>query len=124
MNRENESTEIEERDAEEPQLRRSDRERRRGNLFTRQANLALTASMEEPEPETLMGALKIAERVQWKMAWESGLRSLAENNTWWVEPLPSDRTAVGSGWIFKKKGDGRYKARLVTKGCSQEAGID
>jgi len=124
VNRENEGAEIEERDAEEPQLRRSDRQRRRGNLFTRQANLALTASMEEPEPETLTDALNSAERVQWKMAWESELRSLADNNTWLVEPLPSDRTAVGCRWIFKKKGDGRYKARLVAKGYSQKAGID
>jgi len=79
--------------------------------------------MEELEPETLTDAVNSAARVQWKMAWESEFRSLADNNTWLVEPLPSDRTAVGCRWIFKKKGDGRYKARLVAKGYSQKAGI-
>ena len=81
VNRENEGTEIEQRDGEEPHLRRWDRQRRRGNLFTCLANLTLTASREEREPETLTDALNSAERVRWKMAWESELRSLADNNT-------------------------------------------
>ena len=116
--------EMEQREGQEAPLRRSDRWRRSGDLFTRQANLALTASLEEPEPDTLSEALNSTEKEKWKMAWESELRSLADNNTWLIEPLPRGRTAVGCRWIFKRKGDGRYKARLVAKGYSQKAGID
>ena len=41
-----------------------------------------------------------------------------------LEDLPSDRTAIGCGWVFKRKEDGRFKARLVAKGYSQRQGID
>ena len=70
----------------------------------------------DEEPQTLTETLNSENRVQWRAAWQSEPPSLAENNTWVIEPLPEDRTAIGSRWLFKKKEDGRYKARLVAKG--------
>ena len=52
------------------------------------------------------------------------LISLADNNTWGIEPLAENRRVIGCRWLFRKKDDGRYKARLVAKGYSQQAGID
>src|SRR5205807_9116357 len=52
------------------------------------------------------------------------LSSLRKNETWVVEELPDDRTAIGCRWLFKKKDDGRYKVRLVAKGYGQKLGVD
>lgn len=55
--------------------------------------------------------------------------SLRSQGTWVLVPPPSDRSIVGSKWVYKvkKNHDGsvsRYKARLVAQGFSQEQGID
>ena len=76
------------------------------------------------EPQTLTEALNTNEKDKWKASWKSELTSLATNNTWVLEPLPDSRTAIGCRWLFKKQEDGQYKARLVTKGYSQQFGID
>jgi len=104
--------------------RPSQRMRKTGGLVASQAYYALLAGQEEHEPVTLTDALSCNEREKSRAAWESELTSLAENNTWVIEPLPEDRSAIGCRWVFKKKEDGRYKARRVAKGYSQQHGID
>ena len=57
------------------------------------------------------------------------LNSLAENATWDLVKLPSNRKAIKSRWVFKTKKENngkivRHKARLVSKECSQKYGID
>ena len=54
---------------------------------------------------------------------------MAANDTWNIVPLPRNKKAIGSRWIHKVKlkADGsleRFKARLVTKGYTQEYGVD
>ena len=78
-----------------------------------EGHYALLAGEVEVEPETLTEALSGNEKEEWRAAWESELESLATNNTWVIEPLPAGRTAIGCRWLFRKKDDGRYKARLV-----------
>jgi hypothetical protein len=56
-------------------------------------------------------------------------RSLMENNTWDLVPLPKGRKLVRCKWVYRTKyaSDGsveRHKARLVAKGFSQVEGID
>lgn len=51
------------------------------------------------------------------------------NKAWTLVEMPKDRSTVGCRWVFKVKynADGkieRYKARLVAKEYSQEAGVD
>jgi len=87
-------------------------------------NLAVIADADGLEPQTLTDALNSPEKDKWKPAWEAELTSLAKNKTWVIEPLPAGRTAIGCRWLFRKKGDGRYKVRLVAKGFSQKPGID
>jgi hypothetical protein len=55
--------------------------------------------------------------------------SIVKNSVWEVVPRPTDKSVVGSRWIFKVKhaADGsieKYKARFVAKGYSQVEGID
>lgn len=57
------------------------------------------------------------------------MESHLENGTWEVVPLPADRKAIGSKWVFQKKLNDnceviRYKARLVAQGYSQKYGAD
>lgn len=82
------------------------------------------ANLEGQEQQTLTEELNSTEKDKWKEAWEAELTSLAKNNSWVVEPLPVNRTAIGCCWLFRKKDDGRYKERLVAKGYSQIPGID
>ena len=87
----------------------------------------LTAEIDEPK--NIFEAWNGDHSVHWKEATDSEHGSLQDNTTWDLVPLPKDKKAVGSRWVFKVKrnGDGsldRYKARLVAQGYSQEKGID
>ncbi|XP_057487612.1 uncharacterized mitochondrial protein AtMg00810-like [Actinidia eriantha] len=57
------------------------------------------------------------------------LSTLHNTDTWNLVPLPSDKSKIGSQWVYKikTKVDGfieRYKARLVVKGFSRQYGMD
>ena len=54
---------------------------------------------------------------------------LEDSNTWSLVPLPYGKHCIGCKWVFKLKYkvDGsmdRYKAWLVAKGYTRQAGID
>ena len=78
----------------------------------------------EEEPTTLGDAISSEKSVEWLATWESELHSLEDNGTWVIENLPEGSRTIGCRWIFKRKEDGRYKARLIAKGYAQKAGID
>ena len=61
---------------------------------------------------------------QWHDACQYEIDALAKNGTWTLVDLPAGRKAVKSKWVFKRKADGRYRARLVAKGFTQIQGID
>ena len=65
----------------------------------------------------------------WQIAMKKELDALFKNYTWDLVTLPPWKYVVGCKWIYKIKThfDGsieRYKTRLVTKGFTQEFGID
>nr|XP_023025040.1 uncharacterized protein LOC111513113 [Leptinotarsa decemlineata] len=81
------------------------------------------------EPKTYSEAMSSAFKTEWRKAMEEEMTSLEQNNTWCLEKLPTDQTAIGCKWVYrvKYKSDGtilRFKARLCAKGYSQTAGID
>ena len=83
-------------------------------------------SLPHSEPKTYQGSLQ---NPKWKEAMNQEISALEKNNTWSIVPLPHDKKATGSKWVFKikYKADGsleRYKARLVAKGYNQKYGID
>ena len=81
------------------------------------------------EPNTYKQAMKSPDAALWQEAAQEEINSLISNGTWDIVPLPKDRKAIGSRWVFKVKrnADGtieRYKARVVAKGFSQRPGVD
>ena len=66
---------------------------------------------------------------EWTKAMKEKIKALQDNHTWFLTPLPPEKTLIGYKWVYKikHKEDGsieRYKARLVAKGYTQQEGID
>jgi len=63
----------------------------------------------------------------WREAIRLEFRQMIKNKVWrkeGIDNLPSNRKGIGTKWVFKKKKNGVYRARLVVKGYDQIAGID
>ena len=57
------------------------------------------------------------------------LKAMEDNNIWSLTPLPHSKHNIGCRWVYKIKykqdgSVGWYKAHLVAKGYTQQAGID
>lgn len=61
---------------------------------------------------------------EWRKAMNSEIESLIKNNTWTVVYKPKDKKIIDAKWIYKKKNDNTYKARLVVKGFQQREYIE
>ncbi|KAI3770566.1 hypothetical protein L6452_01704 [Arctium lappa] len=65
----------------------------------------------------------------WVSAMQEELTEFTRNKVWNLVPRPSDKTVIGTKWVFRNKLDEhgtvtRNKARLVAQGYRQEKGID
>ncbi|KAG7338676.1 reverse transcriptase RNA-dependent DNA polymerase [Nitzschia inconspicua] len=71
-----------------------------------------------PDPE---------ERKKWREAIKKEFHDMIVRKVWRKtnkSSIPSHRRLIGCKWIFKKKKDGRYRARLCALGYSQIPGED
>ena len=72
--------------------------------------------------------MKCGDSEMWIKAMDSEMKSLNDNNTFTVMPLPDHKKAVGSRWIYSLKSDPDgnviHKARFVAKGYAQVEGLD
>ena len=65
----------------------------------------------------------------WKKSMEEEFKSLQDNETWELVPLPSKRKLVKCKWVYRTKldyggSDINYKSRFVSKLFSQVQGVD
>ena len=67
------------------------------------------------------------EKEKWREAIRKEFSDMIKRKVWRYEKksnIPSDRRLIGNKWVFKKKRNGVYRARLVGLGYSQVPGID
>ena len=101
------------------------RGQRRKNLPPRLQDYALFTNPSEFSLLTYQQAISGDDNLKWKEAIQEEMSALEENATWrLVDRSEVDGKILSSRWIFKIKEDGRYKARLVVRGCHQRDGID
>lgn len=48
---------------------------------------------------------------------------MRENDVWDLEEVSIDRKAISCKWVLKKKGDAKFKARLVAHRFTQKEGV-
>jgi hypothetical protein len=92
--------------------------------YTLLVALHSTANQEPEIPQTIAQATSGPDKEKWLQAVREELSSLIKNRTWDLVRRPKNRQLVTCKWIFKIKSCGRYKARMVARGFSQEYGID
>ncbi|KAM1722971.1 hypothetical protein ACFX11_021617 [Malus domestica] len=100
--------------------------RLKSGILKKKAILAQVQSSSIIESQSFKVAVKSFE---WRQAMEDEMAALVKQKTWRLVHLPPNKNLVGCKWIYKIKSnpDGsvaRYKARLVTKGFSQEVGLN
>lgn len=71
-------------------------------------------------PNTFEEAITCNESKNWKKAMDKEFESLTLNNTWELVDKPKNKELIDVKWLFKKKNDDIFKARLVARGFQQE----
>ena len=69
----------------------------------------------------------VHERGLWREAMRKEIRDMKKKQVWRRvkrNSIPRDRRVIGNKWVFKRKGNGVYRARLVALGYSQVPGVD
>ena len=92
-------------------------------------DLALVSSIYSSmrEPKTFNEAMCAEDADEWKGAIGTEYGNIKSKKVWRVikkSDIKRKCTILGTKWVFKIKGDGRYRARLVVKGYNQIPGVD
>ncbi|XP_074300322.1 uncharacterized protein LOC141631565 [Silene latifolia] len=91
-----------------------------------QNHCAFEAFISQIEPTNITMALSDE---YWVTAMQEELEQFERNKVWHLVPRPSQRTVIGTRWVYRNKLDDvgeivRNKARLVVQGFNQQEGID
>jgi hypothetical protein len=79
------------------------------------------------EPQSYNEAMSSEQSEEWKKAIAKEFNDMHTRKVWEIvkkSQVPDNRRLLGSRWVFKKKNNGVYRARLVAKGYSQIPGVD
>src|SRR5882757_4386648 len=76
------------------------------------------------DPYTFKEAMSSVDAEAWLEVCQYELDALAKLKVWTLTDLPKGHKVVKNKWVFKKKADGRFRARLVAKGFTQIEGVD
>lgn len=93
-----------------------------------QRNIRLPTRLQEYEvnfsqfdvPDTYEEAISGEDAEKWKDAMRKESSVLKQNNTWCEVPWPKDKRVIESKWVFRKKNESEFKARLVARGFQQK----
>lgn len=75
-------------------------------------------------PNTYEEAMNSNEKKEWLKAMNTEMQCLNKNNTWRIVEKPINKKIIDVKWVYKKKSDGTYKARLVVRGFQQKERLE
>ena len=78
-------------------------------------------------PRIIKEAWATPEAAQWNAAAEREIARLKDRQVYNLVPrsaILAGRKRINSKWVFKRKADGSFKARVVTQGWNQAPGLD
>ncbi|KAM1007578.1 hypothetical protein ACFX2A_004219 [Malus domestica] len=121
-----EDSASQERRTQRPPIWMRDYETGEGLSDEENVNLAHLALFTNGDPTTYHDAVKSE---KWRQVMQQEIEAIEKNDTWELTDLPPGGKTIGVKWVFKTKMDengevDKYKARLVTKGYSQQYGVD
>eukprot|EP00733_Pompholyxophrys_punicea_P000165 Pompholyxophrys_punicea_v1_NODE_28_length_5163_cov_5.731206.p2 type:complete len:441 gc:universal NODE_28_length_5163_cov_5.731206:1806-3128(+) len=79
------------------------------------------------EPATYKQAMRSKDKAKWLEAIEKEFKSIGERKVWTpvkLDAVPAGMKPFGTKWVFKKKDNGVFRARLVALGYNQIPGVD
>jgi len=76
------------------------------------------------EPDSYREVIEADDHGKWITTMEQEMEFLNRNQTWMLVDLPKDSKIIGCRWVFRKKDNEQYKARLVAKKYAQKEDID
>lgn len=71
-------------------------------------------------PENFEDATKCDESKYWKEAMNKEMSCLNKNKTWKLVEKPKNAKALDLKWVYTKKSENNYKARIVVRGFQQK----
>ncbi|KAF6040100.1 hypothetical protein EB796_001573 [Bugula neritina] len=80
-------------------------------------------------PQSYQEAVNSKEKEVWKRAMDKEMNNLCDTNTWFIQPLPEDRTETKGRWVYTLKqgttpDKTQHKAIYVAQGFSQIQRVD
>lgn len=71
-------------------------------------------------PEDFEGAIKSNESKYWKEAMDNEIKCLNKNKTWNLIEKLKNKEVLDLKWIYTKKFENNFKARIVVRGFQQK----
>ena len=107
----------------QPELRRSQREIKKPDRFD--DNYVYNGYIyvnfcSANSPENFGDAIKCDESRYWKEAMNKEMSCLNKNKTWNLVEKPKNVKAIDLKWVYTKKSENNYKARIVVRGFQQK----
>jgi len=75
-------------------------------------------------PSSYREEIEVDDHSKWITAIEKEMESWDKNQIWKLIDLSRDSKVIRYRWVFCKKNNEQYKAKLVAKGYAQKEGID
>lgn len=103
------------------ELRRSSRIKNKPDVYRPEsyARYVYVNFVSADSPKSFNEAINNSDSESWKEAMDNEIKCLNKNETWEIVKKPKDKKVLDLKWVFTKKTENKYKARLVVKGFQQ-----
>ena len=75
-------------------------------------------------PGNYNDAISSQESEKWREAMNKEIECLKKNDTWNLVEKPKDKKILDLRWVYTKKADAKFKARIVVRGFQRREIID